>query len=369
MHARAIAALIAAISLCSQTRAETPLGILIAAGDIAECGSQQDENVAGVVANLVKDANNNKIPVHVLALGDLAYEEGTAKNFSDCFDPSWGRLLKLDLKNSDVKRLMLPVPGNHEYTHSGANGYYDYFAKAGNPWVFQQEADQKKQKANNKGYFALKFPDPQTGPWQIIGLNSELKGAAMTAQLTWLEAQLKASGANAARPACVLAFWHKPLFSSGMHGHGDCKKGEACKTKGAPLCRPDENAAFCRQMKTMKPAYQALHAQGASVVLAGHDHHFEQFRRLDANAKPDPQRGIRSFVVGTGGAELYTGSRTHRWGKDEADIYNHSFYGVLKIELFADRYKWRFVSTEEPKTISLVADGKPLDNDTCVQRP
>jgi acid phosphatase type 7 len=373
MHpASAITAMLAALSFgCSQARAETPLGILIAAGDIAKCSSQYDEKVADLITDLVKDADHKKIPVHVLALGDLAYDKGTAENFANCFDPSWGRLLKLQLKNSDVKRLMLPVPGNHEYVYGGASGYYGYFAKVGNPFVFQQQPDQKKQKANNKGYFALKFPDPQTGPWQLIGLNSELKKVAMDAQLTWLETQLKAGDAtfDSPKPACVLAFWHKPVFSSGEHGHGDCEEGEACGLRDAPLCRPDEDAQFCERMRTMKPAYEVLYAQGASVVLAGHDHHFEQFKRLDANAKPDPQRGVRSFIVGTGGAPLYQDERTFRWGKDLADVYSHSSHGVLRIGLFADRYQWRFVPIDSNPAISLAVDGKMVDSDTCVQRP
>jgi hypothetical protein len=374
MHlARRIVATLIALSFCwSGAMAQSPLGILIAAGDIANCNWDGDDKVAKLIAGLVKDADDKNIPVHVLALGDLAYQKGTAENFTQCFDPSWGKLLKLQLKNSDVKRLMLPVPGNHEYTYSNARGYYDYFAKAGNAWVFQQEPNQKKQTVN-RGYFALKFPDPKAGPWQIIGLNSELTGPAMTAQLTWLETQLKAADAtlNPPKPACVVAFWHKPLVSSGSHGHGDCSNvdGKPCEKPDAPLCRPDENALYCGKMKTMKSAYQTLYAQGASLVLAGHDHHFEQFKRLDANAKPDAQRGVRSFVVGTGGAPLYQDARTHRWGKDVADVYGHTSHGVLRIELFADRYQWNFVPVQGDAAISLVVDGKAVDTDSCVQRP
>ncbi len=113
------AAMLIALSFCcSQARAETPLGILLAAGDVASCNSEKDEAVAAVIERHVREADDKKIPVHVLTLGDLAYERGTKENF-ECFDRSWGRLLKLPLKNSDVKRLMLPVPGNHEYTQPG----------------------------------------------------------------------------------------------------------------------------------------------------------------------------------------------------------------------------------------------------------
>ena len=357
---------------CTAAQAQTPIGILLAAGDIAKCGREdrhkKDDVVAELIIKEVQEADRQNIPVHVLALGDLAYDHGTAKEFG-CYDDSWGRLSKLELKNSDAKRLVLPVPGNHEYQQADAQPYYAYFEKAGNPWVFQQEKDQKKQVAN-KGYFALRFPDPASGPWQLIGLNSELRGNAKAAQLGWLEQQLKASGGEP-RPACVLAFWHKPLISSGMHGHGDCGKiaGKPCERFDAPLCRPDRDDKYCGGMKTMTPFYQALQAQGGSVVLAGHDHHFEQFKRLDATGKADPGRGIRSFIVGTGGGPLYQEQRKHRWGDDVRDVYNHTSFGVLRIELFADRYRWRFVPIAGDPEISLKVGEMMIDTDTCVARP
>jgi acid phosphatase type 7 len=353
-------------------RAQTPIGILLAAGDIAKCGTEsrhkKDEAVAEIIAKEVQEADQQNIPVHVLALGDLAYDHGTTREFA-CYDESWGRLSKLELKNSDAKLLVLPVPGNHEYVQTDARPYYSYFEKAGNPWVFQQEKDQKKQTINN-GYYALKFPDPKTGPWQLIGLNSELKDNAKAVQLSWLDQQLKATDGSS-KPACVLAFWHKPLFSSGTHGHGDCYDvtGKPCEKPDAPLCRPDEEAKYCGAMKTMKPFYQTLHAQGASVVLAGHDHHFEQFKRLDTAAKPDPQRGIRSFIIGTGGGALYQGRRKYRWSDDVRDVYSHSSFGVLRIELFADRYRWRFVPIKGDPEIPLKVGDTVIDTDNCVARP
>lgn len=370
----AVATFIALLLHCAETRAQTPIGILLAAGDIAKCGpnNKKDEAVAAIIAKHVLEADEKKIPVHVLALGDLAYDHGSPSDFV-CFDKSWGTLLKLKLKNSDVKRLMLPVPGNHEYEQKGGMPYYTYFEKAKNPWVFQQEKNQKKQKANNKGYYTLKFPDPKIGPWQLIGLNSELTGGAKTAQFTWLEQQLKASDPQLTppKPPCVLAFWHKPLFSSGTHGHGDCYKvkDKPCEKTDAPLCRPDEDALYCGPMKTMKSAYQVLHAQGASVILAGHDHHFEQFKRLNADAKFDKERGIRSFIVGTGGGSLYRKMRTYRWEPDVRDVYSHSSFGVLRIELFADRYRWRFVPIDGDPEISLKVGEETIDNDVCIARP
>ena len=356
-----------------EANAQAPIGILLAAGDISKCSpvkAKRAKAVAAVIAKEVVEADKNNIPVHVLALGDLAYDTGSAPEFG-CFDKSWGTLLKLKLANTDVKRLMLPVPGNHEYMQTGAMPYYNYFEATKTPWVFQQEQNKKKQTSNNKGYYVLKLPDPDKGPWQLFGLNSELKGAMMEAQMAWLDGQLKAAAPNGEKSACVLAFWHKPLFSSGSHGHGDCHNDpdKKCERKNAPLCRPDEDAPFCKEMKKMKPAYERLHREGASVVLAGHDHHFEQFKRLDANAKLDPEKGVRSFVVGTGGGSLYQGERDFRWEDTVRDIYSHTSFGVLRIELYADRYRWRFLPIKGNADIPLKVGEVVIDTDSCIKRP
>ena len=363
-----IAASIVLTCCAGALEAQQPIGILLAAGDVAKCGGGpdhvHDEATAAVLLQQVKDADAQNIPVHVLALGDLAYDNGTAENFK-CFDDSWGALLRMTLANSRVEDLILPVPGNHEYTNSAsAVAYFDFFAgknKAGkaNSWIFQQDPTKKAR----VGYYALNFPDPTNGPWRLIGLNSERSDEARAKQAKWLGDDLRDS-----KSPCVLAFWHRPLFSSGMHGHGDCKEGKPCKKQDAPLCRPDENAPDCKSMKRMQEAYKILYEQGASVVLTGHDHHYEQFKRLDADAR-ESQKGVRSFIVGTGGSPLYQAKRDHRW-KQEHEVYSHGSYGVLRIELFPEQqYRWSFVPAGNSPAISLEVNGVKLDNDTCNKRP
>ena len=44
----------------------------------------------------------------------------------------------------------------------------------------------------------------------------------------------------------------------------------------------------------------------ADVVVNGHDHDYERFAPQDPDGREDRERGIREFVVGTGGAELRT---------------------------------------------------------------
>jgi len=122
----------------------------------------------------------------VFTLGDNAYESGTAKQFRDCYDPTWGR----------HKARTRPSPGNHDYVTPGAAAYYDYFGESAGP--------------DRHGYYSFEL-----GAWHIVSLNSEIDAGPESAQAQWLAADLAAHPA-----ACTLAYWHKPIFSSGsVHGN------------------------------------------------------------------------------------------------------------------------------------------------------
>ena len=245
--------------------------VLVGAGDIADCGSSGDE----ATANLL-----DGIPGTVFTAGDNAYNDGTAGEFANCYDPTWGR----------HKARTRPAPGNHDY-HSGGGAYFDYFgANAGPPGL---------------GYYSYDL-----GDWHIISLNSncgEVGGCqAGSAQEQWLRADLAGTTAN-----CVAAYWHHPRFSS-SDNHGD-----------HPF---------------MSDIWQALQDFQADVVIAGHDHIYERFGKQDANGNTDPN-GIRSFVVGTGGRSHYgIGSP-----QPNSEVRNGDTFGVLKLTLRATSYDWEFV--------------------------
>lgn len=153
---------------------------LIAAGDIAQCSSTNDEATAALVA---------AIPGTVSVLGDNVYDSGTAVEYANCYHPSWGAF----------KSRTKPSVGNHEYQTAGASGYYGYFgAAAGDP---------------AKGYYSYDL-----GAWHIVVLNSNctiVSCAVGSAQEQWLRADLAAT-----TQACVLAYWHHPRFNSGA-SHGN----------------------------------------------------------------------------------------------------------------------------------------------------
>lgn len=181
------------------------------------------------------------------------------------------------------KERTLPAPGNHEYYTPGAAGYFDYFGKAA-----------------GRGYYRV-----QLGSWQVFSLNSNLQGQAQQAQLDWLAREL------AAHPApCTLAYWHHPLYSSGWHG----------------------------SFPNMQAAWQLLQDAGAEMVLSGHDHTYERFAPQDAYGRHDA-RGLRQFVVGTGGS-YHT---PFRWPLAHSEMRDNSRFGVLKLELGDNGYRWQFL--------------------------
>lgn len=214
----------------------------------------------------------------VLALGDLAYPRGTAADFARCYEPTWGHF----------KSRTLPVPGNHDYKIPGAAAYFAYFgARAGKP---------------GKGYYSVDLPG-----WHIVALNSNIDSGPDSEQLKWLQTDLAGN-----RQSCILAFWHHPRFTSGYHGD----------TAGV--------AAM----------WETLYASGAGIVLSGHEHNYERFAPLDAKGNPDERRGIRSFVVGTGGAKPYDLIRARH---EHSEAWYGQGWGVLRLRLYPGRYEWEFL--------------------------
>jgi acid phosphatase type 7 len=247
--------------------------VLLAAGDIADC-----TNLAGAEATAKILEENGGV---VAAIGDLAYPDGTEENFK-CYDQTWGR----------VKSRTRPAPGNHEFHSRGATFYFKYFGKvAGDP---------------KDGFYSFEL-----GAWHVISLNSECAEIGGcnegSREEKWLRADLTAHPA-----ACTLAYFHKPLFSSGG-AHGDAPE--------------------------IRPLYQALYDANADVILSGHDHDYERFAPQDPDGKLDRVRGIREFVVGTGG-------KNHRpFGVAEAtsEIRDATTFGVLKLTLRPTGYDWKFI--------------------------
>ena len=265
--------------------------VLVGAGDIASCKNPEG---ARATAKLIE-----QIPGTVFAAGDLAYEGGSAADFKNCYDPAWGRF----------KDRTKPALGNHEYGDPKASGYFRYWGAQAGPAV--------------KGYYSFDL-----GDWHIVVLNTncnakDLGGcAAGSPQETWLKEDLEKHPS-----ACILAFGHHALFSSGVF-----KKHAV---------HPE-----------LKQLWEDLYAAHADLVLAGHEHSYERFAPQDPEGKADPENGIREIVAGTGG-------RSHDllgFATPNSEVREWDTYGVVKLTLSPGKYSWEFIP-EEGKTFHDAGSG------------
>ena len=215
-------------------------------------------------------------PTAALTLGDNQYPDGGLADFRTSYDPTWGRF----------KSITRPVPGNHEYLNGGADGYFNYFG-----W---------RAHRSNGGYYSFDI-----GAWHLVAVNSGTGGIS-SEQLTWVRGDLRRDDAR-----CELAYWHHPRWSSGAHGSD----------------------------RAMAHLWRVLFRHGVDIVLNGHDHHYERFAPLSPTGRVRRHRGIREFVVGTGGAGLYgVGHPVHGSQRRIANLF-----GVLRLALRTDGYAWAFV--------------------------
>jgi hypothetical protein len=216
------------------------------------------------------------MPGTVFTTGDNAYPDGSARDYEACYAPTWGR-------HRDRTR---PVAGNHEYQTPGAAGYFGYYGgNAGPP---------------GRGYYSYR-----AGAWLVVALDSNIAAGPGSPQAEWLRATLSAEPSS-----CTLAYWHHPLFSSGPNGDN----GQT------------------------RELWRILYDAGAEIVVAGHDHLYERFAPQDADGLADSDRGLRQFVVGTGGAYLYD-VRGRRANSETVG----AAHGVLRLTLKASSYDWEFV--------------------------
>jgi acid phosphatase type 7 len=152
--------------------------VMAGTGDISTCSNAWDSKTAHILDVLA--------PSIVFTLGDNVYNSGSASEYKNCYNPTWG------VYKSRTK----PVPGNHDYNTSGASGYYKYF---GVPQYYAYNA----------------------GSWRVYALNSEIDTSATSAQAQWLKKDLAANPRK-----CVMAYWHRSRWSSGSD-HGSDSKTQA----------------------------------------------------------------------------------------------------------------------------------------------
>ena len=249
--------------------------VLVGAGDIAACTTDRDELTAQII---------DSIPGTVFTAGDNAYPYGRAVDYQNCYEPSWGRFKARTYANI----------GNHEYDSSStASPTFDYFGDRVGP--------------RGLGYYSFDL-----GAWHIVVLNDNGQFVPFQANSTqdqWLVADLAAH-----RNLCTLAIWHQPFRFSNKNPAGN----------------------------TIDPArkiiWDRLYAAGVDVAVNGHQHHYERFLPMNPDGAVDLDRGIRSFIVATGGESF---APVELIAPNSA--VNGDNYGVIKFTLKDGSYDWQFI--------------------------
>ncbi len=259
------------LALLGAARVEA--GVLVyAAGDVAQCKGSAEKSAAAETARMIPDG------AVVFVVGDTAYPLADRATLEACYAPTWGRFLDRTYA----------VPGNHDYVRGSARDFLDYFGA----------------RTPGRTWFRAKV-----GDWWVFGLDSNLNGAALAEQQTWLEGQLSEIDGDG---KCVLAMWHHPFLSTGLR-----------RKDGA----------------RMRPAWEALARAGADLVVNGHEHFYESFTPRDAAGR-EVSSGLREIIAGTGGAHLYdfsvrAGYKTY--------LRRH---GLLELQLEPDRYEYKFQTVD-----------------------
>jgi hypothetical protein len=257
---------------------DTPVRVW-AVGDIACPGGEAVTSVACHMRSTSNLVVADPELAAFFALGDLQYPGGGLADFATGYGPSFGRVLARTLAS----------PGNHEYVTAAA-GYFAYFGTAAHP--------------QSDGYYSADLGTT----WHVVVLNSNCSAVSCSVgspQELWLRADLAAS----TRP-CTIAFWHHPRFSSG---------------------------ARVRLEDAVLPFWNDLAADGAELVLNGHEHQYERFAPQTPLGSPDPN-GVREIIAGSGGRSLYVFGPLL-----PTTEFRVATFGALRLDLDELGYSWSFV--------------------------
>src|ERR1700689_225505 len=322
------------------------------------CAGDTAQNLNASQAATAKQIENMK-PALIALVGDEQYQVGQYSDFENSYESTYG----------GFKFITRPAPGNHEfYTEHGAigvagYGYFSYFngvqhnadgsmmtaTIAGIPdtgGTFTQPVpysdgqaghfEQTGGAGTNTGGGPVGVGDGwdsyNLGAWHLISLNIECEtqpggcsntGSWFAAELEWLQNDLATN-----HSACTLAYWHQPSFSA---------VGSVTLPEG----------------QTALAFWQLLYKYGADLVLNGHDHLYARYRPLNPSGNYDPNKGIREFIVGTGGETLDTVVLTttlpNTDGADAANLTGAPNFNAQNIEAATGEFWGGMGLTLNPK--------------------
>jgi hypothetical protein len=268
------------VSAQSLDSARVPPATIYAVGDIIHCHSLDAAERTGQLMERLLNETPNSVGI---TLGDNSNDDGSEASYQ-CLDrTTWGKLMSR----------LEPTPGNHDYDVDKELPYYFlYFPRAGAPRL---------------GYRAWDF-----GTWRIYALNTELMPELRQGQVDWLEKDLRAHY----RTKCVLAYFHRPPFSSGN------------------FASPRAHQIF-----------RVLYRFGADLVVTGHEHFFASLPPLTSDGVVNQSHGVPILIAGTGGAVFFDQPTRLRY-RDAGEQVIARQLGVLKIALKPVSYDWAFIPVD-----------------------
>jgi hypothetical protein len=219
----------------------------------------------------------------VFTAGDNAYPNGSASDFTNKYHPAWGAFTNRTY----------PTPGNHDYYTFGASGYTNYF-----------DPRTPAEVRFNPKYYAYTY-----GDWRIYALDSNVSMARGSPQYNFVANDMNANGAR-----CEMAYYHHATVSTGSHG----------------------NQAVSRYM------FGLFDDKGGDLIVAGHDHNYERFSRINAIGQAW-SLGVYEIVVGTGGTGLRSFTRQPL---PTTVVRNASTHGILDLSLAPTGFSGSFVPAD-----------------------
>jgi hypothetical protein len=219
------------------------------------------------------------IPWRISDIGDFQYDNiGTILSG---YDKIWGP------KPKGLYPIIYPTAGpTHDVTSCSDTRYQNYWGRP-----------------------AMKIYSFDLGSWHIISLPSA--AIRYGCDVSGITAALKADLA-ASRKRCTLAFMQEPYWTRPTGKH--------------------------TRENRLRPWVQALYDRNADVLLQASNHDYQRFAPQNMSDRPDAARGLRAFVVGTGGISLYPFTGT----APNIEASNDRTYGVLKMVLHPSGYEFEF---------------------------
>ena len=271
-----IALLICSLSINAFASNDKSINVL-AFGDISVCGNEQEEGVK----TTSKIVHNQKFDM-MFHLGDLVYPEGTEKALKSCY---WKYF-------SSYENKIFPIPGNHEYYADNGQPYFTFFKNSIKNITKQKNYDFPSNDSNFPKYYSF---DKQG--WSFIFLDSNLSKEEQQEEFKWLEEKLKN------KSNCSIVSFHYPLITSGL--------------------RPIKS--FSKDLEPLLIKYPP------TIVLNGHDHHFQESKIINKT---------KHFLVGSGGVQIKNAVNPL-----DLNLKNISFeHGILKLTLEKDSYSYSFIT-------------------------